>query len=458
MDNHQPYIRRTWVCGFAGLLALVSLGANAGGFALIEQSVSSMGTAYANGSSGIDDASTVFFNPASMTRLEGKNVTGGVHIIRSDVKFSGEGTYIDSLPFIGGTQIQGKQHDDIGLTKAVPHGAYSQQYNDQFWFGVSVNGPFGLKTKYDDDWVGRYNAIESDLTTININPSLAYKVNQHVSVGAGVSALYADGKLTQAVDGGLVATGLGIPLSPSWVPGTPNYDGTAKLTGNDWGYGFNLGVLLQPTDKTRIGIAYRSKVDLTIKGNVEVSDLPPPFLSTRNGKQNAKLDLTLPDSLSLSGLQQLTPQWTLMADITWTNWSKLNSLDIDIEDGSQSVTPLQWEDTLRYALGVTYKYNDTWLFRTGVAFDETPIPNKNLRTPRIPGENRTWLSLGANYKFDKQLSFDLGYAHLFVDDPKIDSTDAYDPSTGQTSGFHKVTGKYDASVDILSAQVNWRFN
>ena len=147
-----------------------------------------------------------------------------------------------------------------------------------------------------------------------------------------------------------------------------------------------------------------------------------------------------------------------MADITWTNWSKLNSLDIDIEDGSQSVTPLQWEDTLRYALGVTYKYNDTWLFRTGVAFDETPIPNKNLRTPRIPGENRTWLSLGANYKFDKQLSFDLGYAHLFVDDPKIDSTDAYDPSTGQTSGFHKVTGKYDASVDILSAQVNWRFN
>jgi long-chain fatty acid transport protein len=471
MDNHQPDIRRTWVCGFAGLLALVSLGAHAGGFALIEQSVSSMGTAYANGSAGIDDASTLFFNPASMTRLEGKNVAGGVHVVRSDVKFSGKGTYNASNPVlnpsggplpIGGTPIQGKSHDDIGLTAPVPHGAYSQQYNDQLWFGLSINGPFGLKTDYSDNWVGRYSTIKSELVTVDINPSVAYKINERISVGAGVSALYADGELTQAIDGGLRTPfpPIGVPPGTApfnWIPGSNTYDGHAKLTGNDWGYGYNLGLLLEPTEKTRLGIAYRSKVDLKIEGDVQVSDLPPP-LNVANGKQNAKLDLTLPYTISISGLQELTPRWTLMADVTRTDWSKLDSLDIKIEDGSQSVTQLQWQDTMRYSLGVTYRHDDSWLFRTGVAFDEGATPNSKLRSARIPDANRTWLALGANYKFDKRLSFDFGYAHLFVDDPNINSTDAYDPTTGQTTGFHRVTGQYDASVDILSAQVNLKFN
>jgi long-chain fatty acid transport protein len=318
-----------------------------------------------------------------------------------------------------------------------------------------VNGPFGLKTEYSDNWVGRYNAIKSELTTVNINPSFAYKINERASVGFGVSALYADGELTQAVDGGLGAALLGIPIP--WVPGSNTFDGNAKLTGDDWGYGYNLGVLFEPTDKTRLGIAYRSKVDLKIEGDVEVSGLPPP-LNVSNGTQNAKLDLSLPDSLSISGLQQLTPQWAIMADVTRTNWSKLDSLDIQIEDGSRSVTQLQWDDTMRYSLGATYKYSESWLFRTGVAYDETPTPDAQLRTARIPDENRTWLALGANYKFNKKLTFDLGYAHLFVDDPKIDSSDAYDPTTGLNTGFHRVKGNYDASVDILSAQVNWRFN
>jgi long-chain fatty acid transport protein len=458
MKNHHLDTIRSWACALAGVAIIISTGANASGFALIEQSASSMGTAYANGSAGIDDASTIFFNPASMTRLEGKNATGGLHIVNSNVKFSGDGTYNGS-----NAQIQGKTHDNIGLTAEVPHGAYSQQYNDQLWFGLSVNGPFGLKTKYDEDWVGRYNSLQSELDTVNINPSLAYKINKHASVGVGVSALYADGKLTRAIDGGAATTLPPFNVPPgtppfNWVPGSNTYDGNAKLTGNDWGYGFNIGLLLEPTDKTRIGIAYRSKVDLKIKGDVNISGLPPPYLSAGNGTQNAKLDLTLPDSLSLSGLQQLTPQWTLMADVTWTNWSKLSSLDIKLEDGSSSVAQWQWEDTIRYALGVAYKYNDAWLFRTGVAYDETPVPNKNLRPTLIPDANRTWLALGANYKLNRQLSFDLAYAHLFVNNPKIDSTDAYDPGAGQTTGAHRVTGSYDASVDIVSAQVNWRFN
>jgi len=463
MGNHKPYTNRAGVYGLAGLAAIISLGANAGGFGLIEQSVSSMGTAYANGSAGMDDASTLFFNPASMTRLEGKNASGGVHIVHSDVEFSGKGFYNPDNPAIQASglagpppaSIQGKKNDDLGLTAAVPHGAYSHQYNDRLWFGLSVNAPYGLRTEYSDNWVGRYNTIKSELTTININPSIAWKIDQHASVGFGVSAMYADGELTNAVDGGLGATLQGIPIP--WVPGSKTYDGKAKLTGDDWGYGYNMGILLEPSDSTRLGIAYRSKVNLTIEGDAKVSGLPAP-LNGLNGTNNAKLDLSLPDSLSISGLQQLNPRWTIMADVTWTKWSNLNELDVKIQGGSESVTQLQWNDTTRYAIGATYKYSESWLLRSGVAFDQTPVPNAQLRTARIPDADRTWLSFGANYKFNKKLNFDFGYAHLFVDNPDINSSDAYDPTTGLNTGFHRLKGSYDAAVDILSAQVNWRFD
>ncbi len=460
MGNHHPYISRIWVCGLAGLATTISLGANASGFSLIEQSASSMGTAYANGSAGIDDASTIFFNPASMTRLAGKNLSGGAHVVRSDVDFSGKAYYNPDNPAfqqgplapLAGSPIDGKSSDNLGETGVIPHGAYSQQYNDRIWFGLSVNGPYGLRTEYSDNWVGRYNAIKSELTTVNINPSVAFKINEHASVGFGVSAMYADGELTNAIDGGLVAALKGTPL-PGWVPGSNTYDGKAKLTGNDWGYGYNMGILLEPSDRTRLGIAYRSKVNLTIDGDAKVSGLPAGL----DYKQNAKLDLSLPDSLSLSGVHQLTPQWAIMADVTWTNWSRLNQLDVKVQGGAQSVTQLQWNDSTRFSVGTTYKYNESWLFRTGVAFDQTPVPSAKLRTARIPDANRTWLAIGANYKLNKQLSFDLGYAHLFVDNPDIKSADAYDPGTGLNTGFHTLDGSYDASVDILSAQVNWRF-
>ena len=460
MGKHKPYVGRIWACGLAGLATIISLGANASGFALIEQSVSSMGTAYANGSAGIDDASTIFFNPASMTRLDGKNVSGGVHILRSDVDFSGKAFYNPANPAIqasglAGQSINGKKNDDVGWTAAVPHGAYSHQFNDQLWFGLSVNGPYGLRTVYSDNWVGRYNAIKSELITVNINPSFAWKIDEHASVGFGVSAVYADGKLTQAIDGGLVAALQQNPIS-GWMPGSKTFDGKAELTGDDWGYGYNLGVLLEPSDNTRLGIAYRSKVNLTIKGDAKTSGLPAQL--NLNGKNDAKLDLSLPDTLSLSGLHQLNPQWAIMADVTWTKWSNLNELDVKIQGGAQSVTQLQWNDSTRYAIGATYKYNESWLFRSGVAFDQTPVPNAQLRTARIPDADRTWLAIGANYKYNKKLSFDLGYAHLFVDNPDINSSDAYDPGTGLHTGLHTLKGSYDASVDILSAQVNWRFN
>jgi len=450
MANHHPLVRRALITGITALFAIISTGVNASSFALIEQSVSSMGTAYAQGSSGLDDASTIYFNPAGMTRLPGGQTSAGIHIVHSNVDFNGDCSYGDPTAplnqFGGLSGSCGSGTQDLSETAGVPNLYISSQYNDRLWLGLGVNAPFGLRTEYDNDWVGRYHAIKSELLTVNINPSLAFKVDDHVSIGAGVSMLYADGELTNNIDLALLSNfGLIDPL-----PGGPYANGTfdakAKLEGDDIGFGFNGGILIEPSDRTRLGLHYRSSVKLEIEGTSTLGSNP---------SSKAKLDISLPDTLSLSAYHAYNDQWAVMADVTWTQWSRLDALTVKTNGDVASVTPMQYDDSMRYAIGAIYKYNPTWTLRAGVALDRTPIESPELRTPRIPGEDRTWLAFGAKYQYSKDISFDFGYAHLFVDDPKINNPDAHTPPLA--TGFHTLTGEYDAAVDILSAQVSWKF-
>jgi long-chain fatty acid transport protein len=223
------------------------------------------------------------------------------------------------------------------------------------------------------------------------------------------------------------------------------------MTADDWGFGFNAGLLLEPTDKTRVGLHYRSKIDLELEGDAKVSG------TYFNSKQDARLDITLPDSVSLSAVHALNPQWNIMADVTWTHWSEVETLDIKLADGSQSVAVWDYDDSMRYAIGAEYQRNQAWTLRTGLALDETPVPSSSLRSPRVPDEERIWLSFGATYRYSPEITFDIGYAHLFVDDPKLNGVpDNHDPSEAPT-GAHSLSGDYDAAVDILGVQVNWKF-
>ncbi|MCK5480153.1 MAG: outer membrane protein transport protein, partial [Gammaproteobacteria bacterium] len=208
MAKNHPVARCIQACGIASLLSLASTSTLAAGFALIEQSVSGMGTAHAIGSAGINDASTIFFNPAGMSRLPGSMVTGNLQIVVADTDVEATGTYnSNNLAILGtglgGTPITGKTKDDTDLTAAVPSGYISHQYNDRIWMGVGMFAPFGLTTEYSNNWVGRYHAIKSELLTYNLNPSIAFKIDEHATVGFGISAMYADGELSQAVDVGL---------------------------------------------------------------------------------------------------------------------------------------------------------------------------------------------------------------------------------------------------------------
>ena len=455
MAKNHPVARSIQACGIAGLLMLACSNAFAAGFALIEQSVSSMGTAYAGAGSISEDASTVFFNPASMARLEGSQLSAGLHIVLPDSKFKGTGVYNPTSPLfnppsplagLNGVSFGGGNGGNGGKDAVVPHFTYVHDYNEKWNFGFSVNAPFGLATKYDSYWAGRYSAIESEIVSVNLNPTLSFKVNEKTSVGFGLNAMYASLELKNAIDDGLlnVLGRAGLPLAP----GTADREGKIDAI-DDWGFGFNVGILLEPTDHTRLGLAYRSKIDVDLDGDFKSQSRFVPSTS-------AKADVSLPDTLLLSAYHEVTPKIAIMADVLWTQWSKIDELKVKLGTGSTNTFDLQWEDTTRVAVGGSYKYDSKWTLRTGVAYDEGPTPNKELRLAALPDDDRIWLDFGVGYKHSDKLSFDFGYAHLFIDDPKINSTDADSSSIPGSTGLHRLTGDFDADVDILSAQVNWK--
>ena len=422
---------------------------SAAGFALIEQSASGVGNAFAGGSAAAEDASTIFFNPAGVTRLPGKQVVVGVHAIDPSVKFANQGSTL--APPAPPLALTGGNGGDAGGWSYVPNLYLSWQLNESLWLGVGLNAPFGLKTEYEAGWVGRYQALNSELKTININPSIAYKVNDKVSLGFGLSAQQADATLSKAIDFGLICTG--VPGCGFTYGGPQARDGSQELSASDWGYGFNLGALFQISPDMRIGVAYRSRIKYTLSGTSTFSNVPStPFpLSAIPQFQNsaASADLTVPDSASLSVLQTFGDKWELMGDITWTQWTTFNQLVVNFANGAPSnVTTESWQNAWRFSLGMNYRPNEKWKLRSGIAWDQTPVPNSTLRTARIPDNSRTWLAVGASWYFTKNSSLDFGYAHLFVPSAPINHTE-------QASGT--LIGSYDNSVNILSVQVAYSF-
>jgi len=419
-----------------------------GGFFLFEQSVKSFGNAFAGAESSAEDASTIFYNPAGITRLPGSQFELGANVIIPSADFDNQGS--TTSPLLGGAPLTGGDGGDGGKAAVVPNFYFSQEITPRLHAGLGVNTPFGLETNYSRDWVGRYHAVKSELTTINFNPTLAVKLHEMVSVGAGFNAMYFDTKLTNAVDYGGIGARVGAPTLPQ------SLDGFAKVTADTWGYGWNVGVLVTPTETLRLGFAYRSSVDFDLTGDADFSvPAGAAGIAAATGlvDTGAEADITLPATASLGAYWRFHDKWAVMGNVFWTDWSELNELRIKLDTGPEAVTTLHWEDAFRYALGLTYYPSPAWTFRIGGSYEETPIPNSRLRTPRIPDANRYWATLGATWSFSKNFGLDLSYAHIFVDDPKINKS-GLEPED-YTRGALK--GQYDASVNIISAQLSWRF-
>jgi long-chain fatty acid transport protein len=411
------------------------------------------GNAYAGAAAHTPDASTVYFNPAGMMMLDQDQVAGALHLILPESSFNNDGS-TDGL----GGELMGSD-DDGGVNAVVPNLYWVASINDDMKFGLGVNAPFGLETDYDDDWVGRYNGLNSALRTVNVNPSLAYRVNDQLSIGGGLNIMYGDVDLSSMVDYGALC----VALAPASCAGSGTLpqqaDGKAKLSADNSdniSTGWNLGLMFEVSPQTTIGLAYRSEIEMKVKGDANFRVPSQVTFLAGSGlfeDSDIKAKVNLPASFSFS-LAHKIDKFTWLADATWTGWSSFDELRIKYDNPAQpdSVTTEDWNDTMRYSIGLDYQYSDQWTWRTGLAFDESPVPNSEHRTARLPGNDRTWVSLGASYMHSSTLSLDFGYSHLFIKDAKVDNELESGPPLNST-----LKGEYEGSVDIVSIQMNWKY-
>ena len=397
-------------------LAGMASTAGAGGFGIGIQSGSGTGNAFAGGAAAADDASVAWSNPAALMALPaGREAVVSGHIVRPSFKFTDNGSTVPGGLGMG-------NGSDGGKLAFIPNAFYKMDISPQLRFGFAVNVPFGLSTDYAPGWQGQTVALESAIKTINLNPSLGYKVSDTLSIGGGVSVQKIDAKLSRF-------TGAGA-------------SGNVTLAADDIGYGFNFGLLMQMTPSTRIGLAYRSSIDYKLEGTAIFTGTSAAAL---NGNVNAKLKV--PDSTSLSVFSTMGGRVEVMADLTYTGWSSVKSLDVYRASGALlSSDAYNWKDTLRVGVGANYKLDPNTKLRFGLAFDPTPSNDVN-RTARLPDQDCTWLALGVQYKMSQSGTMDVGYAHEFVKDATVNNAAA----------AGRLIGTFNVKADILSVQYSHRF-
>jgi long-chain fatty acid transport protein len=432
----------------------------AGGFQLMEQSASGLGNAYAGQAAAAEDATTIFYNPAGMTRLPGRQGVVAGHLIKPSATFHDKGS-TPAVSTIAGTGPfpQNGNGGDAGDWAFIPNAYLSWQLNPQLFVGVGLNAPFGLKTDYDANWQGRFHALKSEVSAINVNPAVAYKVRDALSVAAGLNYQRFDAELTKAVNYSFLASAGGIPGVPALT------EGSNKIEGDDHAWGFNVGLLIKTGPNTDVGLSYRSKLKYKLSGNVTFNGRPGivnaligvPAVFNQAGDGPIIADVTLPDMASGAVKHQINSQWDVLADITWTGWSSLDTLRIVRTNGFVlEDTPFNWRDTWRVGVGTNYRPGGPWTLRLGVAYDQTPTRNA-YRTPRIPDQNRTWLAIGAQYKIGRAGAIDIGYAHLFVRDADINLSGPPALSPALAAGRGSLRGTFEGEVNIVSVQYRHSF-
>lgn len=394
-----------------GIAALVLTGAAlavssayAAGFQLTEQSSLGLGRAYAGAGIVGDDLSAVHYNPAGMTLLEGTRVQAGFTWIALNADIDGAGSYA------------GQSENGRLKGQAIPTGYVTHQVNDQVWLGFGMSVPYGMGTEYGNDWFGANRGIKAKIYTFDMNPNIAWKVNDLISLGAGLSVQYAKADLS------MNAGGLGV----------------GEIDADSWDWGFNLGVMISPTDTLRFGLSYRSAIEHNAEGDFTFSTpmLGTPLALTFPSQATVKT----PDTVMLTGTWEATPDLRLSGLIRWANWSNFDTLTIknntsgisgimgsilDSVDPSMKPTviramdslgsypiPNKWQDTWLFSVGADYRINDAFTVRGGIAYETSPIDDETTRMAVIPDTDRLWLSLGATYHFSKDLQFDMGATYL----------------------------------------------
>lgn len=416
----------------------------AAGFQLTEQSSLGLGRAYAGAGIVGDDLSAVHYNPAGMTLLEGTRFQAGTTWIALNADYNGK----------DGSSENGRLKGQM-----IPAGYVTHQVNDKIWLGFAMTVPFGMGTEYDKGWAENQRGTDAKIYTFDMNPNIAWKVSEFLSVGAGVSVQYAKAKL-----------GIGLK-SPELAAALRNdvYLGHGKIEGDSWDWGYNLGIMISPTDKLRFGLAYRSSIEHDAEGTFKFSNgqdyssfIPNMDLSKLNGFVfDMSTSIETPDTLMLTSTWEATDQLRLSGLIRWANWSDFKELNIknSIPAGviaenaaaaqfSEKDVINEWQDTWLFSIGADYKINDAFTIRGGLAYETSPIDDQSTRMAVIPDTDRIWFSLGASWYPTQDLQFDVGATYLMG----VGDKDLYDNVNG------KKVGEFD-SLDayLLGVQMQYRF-
>ena len=433
--------------GIAGALAFGQV--QASGFQLKENSVKSMGSAFAGSGVKTGDTSVVVNNPATMTQFEGTTVQADVTVIDLNYEFQGSGT--DAL----GQPLTGSNGGNAGDVTPVPALSIVHKLDNGLALGAMVSAPFGLKTEYDAGWVGRYFAQTSDVKVVDMTFSAALDIiPDRLSVGVGAIYSTADVTLSKAVDFGtlLFANPATRPL-PFARPQAR--DGFVEVQGDDSGFGWLAGVNLRPNDRFAVGLSYRSEIDYGLTGDADwtvpqdvaavfgASPMTSPLF--QDGGVTAQL--TTPSITSVAATFDVTDRFMVMATWAETGWSSLREVRINFDNPDpDAVEPFEWEDTVFASVGAEYKLNDAWTLRGGVASDETPTSIEH-RTPRLPDDDRLWYSIGATWQVSPALDVNLAYTRIEPDDPKVDIA----------SGGSRIAGPFDGNANLFGVSAQYRF-
>ena len=467
----RPNFRRTAVAAaVAGAtLALAAMHAQATGFQLNENSASGLGNAFAAGAAMTDDVSAMWWNPAALSQFKTRQVGAALHIITPSIEFNNNASVAAANQPLGGNG------GDAGGANFVPNMYFSMPINSQWAFGIGVNAPFGLTTEYDDGWLGRYQALKSQIKTVNVNPALSWQATPQLALGVGINFMWLDATLSQNVNysGALLqAAALGgiAPGSATYnaIAGlTPGLDSKSTIRADDTAWGWNVGFAWDASPQLRLAASYRSEVDIKASGDVDFNNptislpagTPAVLVGTINALSNAvnstrlvnrsvTADITLPQMANISVLYRVNPQWEVMADAQWTGWSSIPELAFASTPTIPAI-PLEWDDTWKVAVGASYRYNQQWKARMGVAFDQSPVTSHP--TPRLPDSDRWWFALGGEYRYSPSLKFDAGFVYI-----KGDSAD-FNQNLGSTPTYGLINGSYDSSTTIFSLQGTYSF-
>ncbi len=427
--------------------ALATAGeAGAAGFYIQEQSAAGVGRAQAGNVVAADDASTIYYNPAGLTELEGVQTAGGIDLIIPTASLQDTGTVDRSLGAHGLAPPGGNSGGNPGSATPIPDFYISAQIPESsLTVGFGMTAPFGFASKFAQGFFGRYDSIDSFVETVDLAPTIAWKANDWFSIGIGLDEQYAYVKLRNALPSALN------PGGPS--PGT---DGRLTLSGHTWTTGFNLGLLIKPTPDTKLGFSYRYGITHNINGSLTISGLTGPFAS-QNQQTNGTAALDLPDIFQFGASHKITPELTLLGEIDYYKWSNFKEIDIHTSGSLGDLVTLEnYRDTFSAAIGAEYQLTPELKLRGGIKYDQTPTVDA-YRDTRVPDGDRWWLATGVHYQLTDNMGLDASYAHIFVADSNVNISRSY---YGQVPVFETtsyINAVSHVSLDILTAGFTYKF-